>query len=200
MSASPPVDSALNHPSDPALPQLPSQALLDELSIAEQSSSLSAREVANLKERLADALYDEGDVNGSLKCLAESLKVYEEYNDKRGEPSNNKHASAQTPPQHTLIPLPHVSHTRSSLRPNLQQNGLNELPPTQLLRSPVKLHRPVFLGREILQANHRPDRHAERGNSPNAYCPTNGMPRHNRQIGRNTERYPAQGEGERGCE
>ncbi|GMH78298.1 hypothetical protein TrST_g5063 [Triparma strigata] len=83
MSASPPVDSALNPPSDPALPQLPSQALLDELSIAEQSSSLSAREVANLKERLADALYDEGDVNGSLKCLAESLKVYEEYNDKR---------------------------------------------------------------------------------------------------------------------
>lgn len=89
MSASPTPYSASNPGSNPppnsALPIPPSTSLTEELALAEKSSSLSGREVANLKERLSDALYDEGDIVGSLRNLEEALKVYEEYGDKRGK-------------------------------------------------------------------------------------------------------------------
>ncbi|GMH74463.1 hypothetical protein TL16_g06472 [Triparma laevis f. inornata] len=83
MSASPTAYSASNPPPNSALPIPPSTSLTEELALAEKSSSLSGREVANLKERLSDALYDEGDIVGSLRNLEEASKVYEEYGDKR---------------------------------------------------------------------------------------------------------------------
>ena len=59
------------------------QDLMHELSQAESSTNLSAREVANLKERLADTLHVDGLIAESVRMLTESLDVYEGYKDKR---------------------------------------------------------------------------------------------------------------------
>ena len=59
------------------------QELIHELSEAESATDVSAREIADLKERLADALHADGLISESMQYLTDSLGTYEDYKDKR---------------------------------------------------------------------------------------------------------------------